>query len=240
MPARKSAVDYVVDDKGCWIWQLSRNSKGYGQRWDKDLKRVVAAHRWHYERAIGPIPEGMWIDHLCGRKACVNPAHLEPVTPRTNAERCLYPDGRPVRTSPPPTVRTVNTDDCILWQGALDGRGYGATWDGRRVVGAHRLAYEQANGPIPTGLEIDHLCRTARCINPDHLEPVTQQENKRRAQWRATCKRGHPLTPENCNWSKATGKRTCRTCKAERSARYRRERREARRAEAPPDRAGDV
>jgi HNH endonuclease len=228
MVRRRSAVDYVVDENGCWIWQLARNSKGYGTRWDRTTKRLVQAHRWYYEQAFGPIPEGMWIDHLCKTKACVNPDHLEPVTPRMNAERHLYPNGRPAIGSAPPIVRRVDSQDCILWERARDGRGYGAVWDGKRVVGAHRLAYERANGPIPPGMEIDHLCRNTLCVNPDHLEAVSPGENKRRANWRSTCKRGHPLTPENCVWNTTTGKRKCRTCAAERNARYERERRKRR------------
>ncbi len=74
---------------------------------------------------------------------------------------------------------------CWLWAGAYGGspdrRGYGQIWwrDRRRM--AHRVAYEVWRGPIPDGLQVDHLCRTPECVNPAHLEPVTPTENVRRS-----------------------------------------------------------
>ena len=76
---------------------------------------------------------------------------------------------------------------CHLWGGACTTTGYGAfgigsTRDGTaRVVRSHRFAYVRAIGPIPDGLELDHLCSTPSCVNPAHLEPVTHAENMRRA-----------------------------------------------------------
>lgn len=65
---------------------------------------------------------------------------------------------------------------CWIWQLAKDQWGYGRVGGGL----AHRLMYEERNGPIPDGLEIDHLCRQPSCVNPDHLEPVLHLENVRR------------------------------------------------------------
>ena len=70
---------------GCWCWQASRNRKGYGQYSIKG--RPVLAHRWAYEQLRGPIPDGMHIDHLCRVRHCVNPEHMEPVTPAENFHR---------------------------------------------------------------------------------------------------------------------------------------------------------
>ena len=72
---------------------------------------------------------------------------------------------------------------CWLWTGVVDRKGYGQFRVGsqadstRRLVKAHRWAYEHLVGPIPEGRQIDHLCRVPWCVNPEHLEPVTNREN---------------------------------------------------------------
>lgn len=70
---------------GCWIWMSSRNQGGYGQMWDG--RTMSVAHRAVYLMTVGAIPDGLQLDHLCKQPACVNPAHLEPVTAAENARR---------------------------------------------------------------------------------------------------------------------------------------------------------
>ena len=127
---------------------------------------------------------------------------------------------------------------CWLWTGHVNRKGYGmiADADGRyREV--HRVVYEIEVGPVPAGLELDHLCRNPRCVNPAHLDPVTHRENVLRgAGWGAAnaakerCSYGHPFTPENTRLYTHRGqtRRVCRPCEArrehERKARLREER----------------
>lgn len=72
--------------------------------------------------------------------------------------------------------RVVQTAGCWEWSGAHSG-GYGTTQRNQRTERAHRVAYELVVGPIPSGMELDHLCRNRGCVNPAHLEPVSHREN---------------------------------------------------------------
>lgn len=101
---------------------------------------------------------------------------------------------------------------CLLWIAAKDQHGYGRFWvEGKKYMLAHRWLYERWVGPIPAGLQLDHLCFTPSCVNPDHLEPVTQQENTKRAMARIShCPHGHEYTEENTRMYR--GARFCRTC----------------------------
>lgn len=107
--------------------------------------------------------------------------------------------------------------DCWEWTAGKDPRGYGRTGNAL----AHRLVYQALVGPIPDGLTLDHLCRNTGCVNPDHLEPVTQAENNRRdgtirranerKRAQARCQQGHEFTPDN-TYLRANGSRRCLTC----------------------------
>lgn len=70
----------------CWLWTGAAQPLGYG-RFKQESYKAVGAHRWSYEYHVGPIPEGLTIDHLCRVPACVNPSHLEPVTLAENVRR---------------------------------------------------------------------------------------------------------------------------------------------------------
>lgn len=125
-------------------------------------------------------------------------------------------------------------DACWKWTGATAGRDplapYGKIWAGVRTPAgnpsaaqAHRVSYELFVGPIPVGLEVDHLCRNTLCVNPTHLEPVTRRENLARSESpmarqarRTQCLRGHALDKENTYvWR---GTRRCRRCNADQQA----------------------
>lgn len=109
---------------------------------------------------------------------------------------------------------------CWVWTSVQYHAGYGKFHNGTTMIGAHRWSYMHFKGPIPPGLEIDHLCRVRLCVNPDHLEAVTRVENLRRANpaaWRrgprhSHCRRGHEFTPDNIALD-SRGQRLCLTCK---------------------------
>jgi hypothetical protein len=141
--------------------------------------------------------------------------------------------GDPLGTKPPrltrPTserfwekVDKLHPSGCWLWTAATNGDGYGTfhLGGGDPMVGAHRFAYEALRGPIPPEMELDHLCRNRLCVNPDHIELVTTQENIRRGHggqhqaMKTHCPRGHPYDLINTRFYK--GRRFCRQCNVNR------------------------
>ena len=110
---------------------------------------------------------------------------------------------------------------CWIWTGAKTANGYGRfRWEGR-MQRAHRVAYAAANGDIPAGMQVDHICNRPSCIRPDHLQLATPAENVRYAierdgthiGARTHCPRGHALTADNLVAARlARGRRNCLTC----------------------------
>ena len=133
-------------------------------------------------------------DGLC-QCGCGQPA---PIATRTVASRGRF-KGQPMRfirghnsvgvnrSKPYKPIRFVPEDRgfktmCWIWQLKIHpNTGYGVVRTAGRDQLAHRAEYERANGPIPEGMQLDHLCRVRECVNPDHLEPVTPKENTRRS-----------------------------------------------------------
>ena len=77
-------------------------------------------------------------------------------------------------------AKTLKTDGCWLWQGRPNGSGYGTFKSEDGAVMAHHYALKLAGTDVPTGIQVDHLCRVPLCVNPDHLEVVTILENEQR------------------------------------------------------------
>lgn len=115
--------------------------------------------------------------------------------------------------------RVEFTNTCWLWDGVLSSGGYGHVSINGKLKMVHRLAYEFCVGPIPDGLQLDHLCRVRHCMNPDHLEVVTNRENILRGEGLAAinarkthCKRGHEFDGVD-SFINSEGGRVCRICR---------------------------
>lgn len=142
-----------------------------------------------------PIPRGD--NH--GRKVYCNKKCMGAA--RTlSTEGLLFAPGRYLETPAPPDRNMKGP--CWIWQGGKNSDGYGAIKqlrDRGLPAPVHAAAYTLLRGPVPEGLELDHLCRVRACMNPDHLEAVTHHENMKRGiqATKTHCKRGHEFTPEN-------------------------------------------
>lgn len=124
----------------------------------------------------------------------------------------------------------VDESGCWIWQRYIGSAGYGSmTADGKSGQLAHRVSYEAFIGPIPAGLQIDHLCRVRDCVNPEHLEPVTPRENVMRSPVavasvharKTSCANGHEFDSAN-TYLTPTGARVCRACNRQAVAAYKR------------------
>lgn len=181
-------------ESSCWFRFSRARNNGYTSI--QVGGRNIGAHRFAYAAFNGDIPEGMEVDHLCRDRGCVNPEHLELVDRGTNLAR--RDEANPGKFAARDlqerlSARTEQSGECLLWTGALV-RGYGVISIDGKTRYVHRVMYEIKNGPIPEGLDLDHLCRTPTCVNPAHLEPVTRSVNVARMldkQPKDRCRRGH-------------------------------------------------
>lgn len=165
----------------------------------------------------------------CAVKSCPRLKHEGDLCHSHNTIRRLgLPDAESVWIAKRLANYVVNENDCWIWQGTPNNVGYGKvgvrndpSTPGEEEA-AHRWFYKRLRGPIPEGLHLDHLCRTPLCVNPAHLEPVTQEENTRRGlasrglgPGRTHCVNGHPWTQENVRRaSTKTGEEHLMRCKA--------------------------
>ncbi len=216
------------DPDGCWRWTGAVNkATGFGWftpcgSWLPPMLAPVAAVELTRRAAL---PRDLTVVPGCGVHQCVNPDHLveRPCGPRPSPH-LRRPSNGPVVAFGivPDRIREKYTEDpetgCWIWTAAHHQLGYGVTFYDGRQQQVHRVLYMVLVGPIPDGLELDHLCRVPACVNPAHLEPVTHAENVRRgispSAVRARsneCHQGHPLTGDNV-YITPKGARSCRTC----------------------------
>lgn len=203
---------------------------------------------WIHEvpRQRGTAYEARWLDEDRKSKA-------RWFDTREDADRFLESIGQPARTrrGRGPTaqalaerIRALSEPDangCWIWRKRLSNVGYGQIGvrrpEGVRTMSAHRVSYEAFVGPIPDGLVIDHLCRVRACVNPEHLEPVTQRQNVMRSPIapgainaaKTHCPKDHPYDDENTvhymHKNGTTRVRLCRTCQRDSARRADRRRR---------------
>jgi hypothetical protein len=151
------------DQNGCLLWTASLTERGHG-RFSVNGE-VVRAHRFAWELAHGPIPEGFRVRQTCGVKSCVEVAHLELIKCRKPVDRFWE------------KTKLDPANGCLLWTAATTRKGYGVF--GSRPQRAHHYAWELAHGPIPEGMVLHHTCGVPACVNVEHLEPMEKGEHSR-------------------------------------------------------------
>lgn len=123
---------------------------------------------------------------VCSREGCARAHHAHGVC-KAHYKALVRQGCVPPRKTPAERfwAKVDTSSGCWLWTGKTDRGGYGRFKVLGRLVNAHRWAWESERGPIPEGMEIDHVCRTHGCVNPDHMEVVTPSINKARRWSRA-------------------------------------------------------
>jgi HNH endonuclease len=186
---------YVIHSEepdGCWLWRggtlSAKHGNPYGTFWNGT--KPVLAHRWSYEHFVGPIPDGLVIDHTCETPACVRPDHLEPVTNAVNIIRGGQWPHNPDIPRAERVNREANRPNC-----AKCGTPYTTDKNGKRYCPAcHKASHRE--------------WRLRTHGTPE--DPGARNRSKTR------CPAGHEYTPENTYVNPTNGSRQCRACKNER------------------------
>lgn len=136
---------------------------------------------------------------------------------------------RRIRNAPLSASIEIDANGCWIWTAARNAYGYGIIRLNGKHFMTHRFMYESHNGPIPEGLDLDHLCRVRCCINPEHLEAVSRKTNLLRGTTVTArnaavthCPRGHEYTEANTGRTRR-GSRYCKRCNVDRVSAYQRE-----------------
>lgn len=185
----------ATDGSGCLLWTGSLSGGGYGQFGVAGL--MYSSHRWMFERAYGPLPDGHCVDHLCRNRRCVRPSHLEVVTWAENVRRGLAPQ----ITSDLAASRThcrrghALTPENLYVAGKSRRGCLTCRRDRERLYGARRAEHERV------------LRQRRRDMGAAYEPPQAAGPLK------THCKRGHEFSEENTFEDKATGRRACKICR---------------------------
>jgi len=156
------------DENGCLLWTASITERGHG-RFNVGGE-VVRAHRFAWEMANGPVPDGFQVRQTCGVKSCVEVTHLELVEePRRRKPADLFWE----------KTRPDEESGCLLWTATMSSDGYGAFHLKGKQIRAHRFAWELKYGSIPEGYVVHHRCNNRVCVNVKHLELMKTVEHNR-------------------------------------------------------------
>lgn len=193
------------------------------------MKRIeMDGQVWGQLTVIRMAPKSKLVSWVCrcscGKEVVVTGIHLR--SGHTKSCGCFH---RPAFQRFMKNVM-IMPSGCLEWTGGLNGVGYGQFYIGKKARGqtvqgdtgkgyAHRWSYEHFVGPIPEGLHLDHLCRNRKCVNPEHLEPVTIRENLLRGigpssihAKKTHCPAGHEYAGDNLYIHPTKRMRYCRTC----------------------------
>jgi hypothetical protein len=187
----------VIKGPECWEWNGFKDKSGYSQythKGNESKTKNSKGHRVSYALTKGDFEKDLVINHICSNRGCVNPDHLEAITQKENMQKAGKKNkGTKIVTRNPYYIKTDNPEErflnyitkdentkCWLWRATKDPEGYGVFSDKSKGFRAHRWAYQNWVGELIKGMHVDHLCGNTSCVNPEHLEQVSERENQLR------------------------------------------------------------